>query len=95
MRHLLYSKIGGRWNETERVITTDASLEGWGAVYNDSKIGGRWNEIERVHHINYLELLAVFHAIKSFCKNHKNTYVGFRINNTCEIYRKINLTMIQ
>jgi hypothetical protein len=33
------SKIGGRWNETERVITTDASLEGWGAVYNDSKIG--------------------------------------------------------
>ena len=70
---------------SEMVITTDASLEGWGAVYNDSKIGGRWNETERVHHINYLELLAVFHAIKSFCKNHKNTYVGLRIDNTCTI----------
>jgi hypothetical protein len=43
------------------------------------------NETERVHHINYLELLAVFHAIESFCKNHKNTYVGLRIDNTCAI----------
>ena len=70
---------------SEMVTTTDASLEGWDAVYNDSKIGGKWNETERVHHINYLELLAVFHAIKSFCKNHKNTYVGLSINNACAI----------
>ena len=27
----------------------------------------------------------MFHAIKSFCKNHKNTYVGLRIDNTCAI----------
>jgi ribonuclease HI len=48
------------------VLQTDASLLGWGAVMNDSKTGGIWNYDEKENHINYLELLAVFYALKAF-----------------------------
>lgn len=67
------------------VITSDASSLGWGAVCNGAKIGGRWNDDEKVHHINYLELLAVFHALKAFCKNQRSIHIGLRIDNTCAI----------
>ena len=33
------------------------------------KIGGLWSAVESTHHINYLELLAVFLALKSFEKD--------------------------
>ena len=33
---------------------------------NDSKTGGIWNYDEKENHINYLELLAVFYALKAF-----------------------------
>jgi hypothetical protein len=48
------------------VLQTDASILGWGAVMNDSKTGSRWNYDEKENHINYLELLAVFYALKAF-----------------------------
>ena len=69
----------------EFVITTDASMSGWGAVCNGTKIGGRWDKEEMSHHINYLELLATFYALKSFCKNSKSTHIGLLVDNTCAI----------
>ena len=33
-----------------------------------SSTGGKWNAIESDFQINYLELLAVFYALKSFFK---------------------------
>ena len=53
-------------NNPQVVLQTDASLLGWGAVMNDSKTGGIWNYDEKENHINYLELLAVFYALKAF-----------------------------
>ena len=50
------------------ILVTDASLSGWGAHCNNQKIGGRWTEQEADHHINYLEMHAIFHGLKSFCK---------------------------
>lgn len=41
-------------------LTTDASNEGWGAVYGNQSTGGLWSSHEKCHHINYLELIAVF-----------------------------------
>ena len=40
-------------------LTTDASQNGWGAVYDDTSTGGFWSDEEKSYHINYLELLAV------------------------------------
>ena len=50
----------------ELFITTDASLLGWGAVYEGKSSGGQWNEEESLLHINALELTAIFFGLKSF-----------------------------
>lgn len=51
-------------------IYTDASLQGWGAFCENNGLkpfstGGRWREEEAQHHINVLELKAIFHGIRS------------------------------
>ena len=47
-------------------IFTDASKEGWGAHLNEHTARGTWSLPERKLHINYLELKAVFLALKEF-----------------------------
>ena len=41
-------------------LTTDTSKDGWGAVFGTRSTSGLWAAHEATHHINYLELLAVF-----------------------------------
>ena len=48
-------KVGDKYN-SETIITTNASLEGWGAVKDDIRTGGSWSEEERDFHTNELEL---------------------------------------
>ena len=47
-------------------IFTDASKEGWGAHLNEHTAKGSWSLPESKLHINYLELKAVFLALKEF-----------------------------
>ena len=47
-------------------IFTDTSAEGWGAHLNERTARGTWSLPESKLHINYLELKAVFLAIKEF-----------------------------
>ena len=47
-------------------IFTDASKEGWGAHLNELTARGSWSVPESRLHINYLELKAVFLALKEF-----------------------------
>ena len=47
-------------------IFTDASKEGWGAHLNERTARGDWSVPENKLHINYLELKAVFLALKEF-----------------------------
>ena len=47
-------------------IFTDASKEGWGAHLNELTARGSWSVPESSLHINYLELKAVFLALKEF-----------------------------
>ena len=47
-------------------IFTDASKEGWGAHLGDHTARGSWSVPESKLHINYLELKAVFLALKEF-----------------------------
>ena len=51
---------------TFKVITTDASLTGWGAILDGRTAKGTWNAAFRTLHINYLELLEVLLALKRF-----------------------------
>ena len=47
-------------------IFTDASKEGWGAHLSECTARGSWSVPESKLHINYLELKAVFLALKEF-----------------------------
>ena len=47
-------------------LTSDASSLGWGATCEGTKTGGRWSVEEAEAHINCLELIAGFLALKAF-----------------------------
>jgi len=63
------------------VITTDASLTGWGAECNSLKSRGHWNYDEKKYRINELELLAIHYGLKTFIKE-TNVKVLCRTDNS-------------
>ncbi len=73
-RHLLmwrdpvFLQSGVRMGAIHRrhMITTDASMTGWGAVLEGRPASGEWKEEFLFWHINCLELRAVFLALKYF-----------------------------
>jgi len=50
------------------IMETGTSRTGWGAFYQGEATGGCWSAEEQELHINELELLAVFLALKSFTR---------------------------
>ena len=67
-------------------VHRDASNQGWGAVLNgQSHTGGVWSPKEVSYHINYLELLAAFLAIKAFGKTRQNTTFLLRLDNVTAV----------
>ncbi len=73
-RHLLmwrdpiFLQSGVRMGAIHRrhMITTDASMTGWGTVFEGRPVSGEWKEEFLFWHINCLELRAVFLALKYF-----------------------------
>lgn len=65
-------------------LYSDASKQG-GAVLDDNRTGGRWTEIESSQHINELELLAAFFALKSLCSTMKDLHIAIYIDNTTAV----------
>ena len=68
-------------------LFSDSSKKGWGAHNGKESIGGEWSLSEQEYHINYLELLALFFALKSFCSLVRNQHVRvFTDNSTAMVY---------
>ena len=63
-------------------IFTDTSKEGWGAHLNEYTARGSWSLPESKLHINYLELKAVFLALKEFQDLYTNKIVLVATDNT-------------
>ncbi|XP_026823727.1 uncharacterized protein LOC113561474 [Ooceraea biroi] len=63
-------------------IFTDASLTGWGAVCGGSRTHGFWSTGDKQNHINYLELLAVFHGLKCFASHLHGCDILVRVDNS-------------
>ena len=63
-------------------IFTDASKEGWGAHLNEHTARGSWSVLESKLHINYLELKAVFLALREFQDLCVNNIVLVATDNT-------------
>ena len=67
------------------IVYSDASLTGWGGVFNSITTGGQWTEDESQNHINYLEILACFLTLKAFCSQIKNCHLKTMIDNTTAV----------
>ena len=67
------------------VIESDASNMGWGATNGHEQTGGLWSVEEAVHHINYLELMAVFLALKTFTRDQSQCTVLCKSDNVTAV----------
>ena len=67
---------------SRKIVTTDASLTGWGAVHAGRSASGVWGPDLQTAHINYLELMAVFLALKHFEALIHGCHVVIRTDNT-------------
>jgi hypothetical protein len=65
-----------------KLITTDASLSGWGAECNGISTGGAWTTREAQYHINYLEMFSAFLGLKTFAKDDEHIHICIRLDNT-------------
>lgn len=66
-------------------MTTDASLIGWGCCIDTVTSGGNWSPEEAQHDINYLEMLAVSLALKSFSSVVQGKHVKLLVDNTTAV----------
>ncbi|KAL0162339.1 hypothetical protein M9458_041735, partial [Cirrhinus mrigala] len=67
-------------------LATDTSLTGWGAVMNGHPAHGLWSGRHLTWHINCLEMLAVFRALKHFLPDRIGRHVLVRADNTAVVY---------
>ncbi|XP_073951901.1 uncharacterized protein [Choristoneura fumiferana] len=67
------------------IIYSDASRTGWGGFCNNIRTHGAWRIEEKEFHINQLELLAAFLALKYFSQDERNCTILLRIDNTTAI----------
>lgn len=70
---------------TRKVVTTDASLTGWGGVFEGRPVNGTWSLHLRRAHINYLELMAVFLTLRHFLQFLRGNHVLVRTDNTSTV----------
>ncbi|XP_075325299.1 uncharacterized protein LOC142383412 [Odontesthes bonariensis] len=66
-------------------VTTDASLSGWGAVWQNRTAQGLWPARDRSQHINALELRAVHRALQAFLPFLRGRHVLVRSDNVSAV----------
>lgn len=66
-------------------IYSDASMSGWGAACGSQKANGFWSTDEAKKHINELELMAAYFALKIFGKKFHSSELLLRIDNKTAI----------
>ncbi len=64
------------------MLVTEASLTGWGMVMSGRSARGLWSSRHLTWHINCLEMLAVFRALKHFLPDLRDRHVLVRTENT-------------
>ena len=74
-----------RFGSPRKSITTDASLEGWGAIHEGEGTGGRWSSSELLRHINVLELHAILLGLQSFFPNESHSEILIKADNTTAV----------
>jgi hypothetical protein len=68
------------------IVQTDASLTGWGAVWQHRAVTGQWGPQEVGENINTLELRAVLRALKHLAPFLKGRHILVRSDNKSVVY---------
>jgi hypothetical protein len=71
--------------EPSIVVESDVSTHGWGATCDGVRTGGPWSPEESQWHINCLEALAAFHAVRCFVRDRRDVSVLLRLDNTSAV----------
>lgn len=71
-------------DEYDQLITSDASLSGYGAYTDKGSVSGQWSKEEKGYHINELELLALYYGLNSLM-GISNVHILARLDNTTAI----------
>ena len=85
MNNLKHNGRSLQISQWDLVIESDASMRGWGASCGTTSTGGLWTKEESHNHINYLELLAAFLALKTFAPKLKSSKILLRLDNITAI----------
>ncbi|KZS08158.1 Uncharacterized protein APZ42_027944 [Daphnia magna] len=72
--------------EPDLIIYSDASLSGWGAVFNEVSTRGPWTLSDRNRHINKLELLAALNGLKAFTSRLRNSTIRLMLDNFTAVH---------
>ena len=67
--------------EPDMVLESDASLTGWVTSCQGTRTGGPWSPDEKKLHINCLELMAAFLALRTFLRSHPVSHAHLRMDN--------------
>ena len=73
-----------RQDHYDRVISTDASLSGYGACSNGHSMNGFWTIVER-DHINVMELVAIERALHYYCAEDRDKQILLRVDSRTAI----------
>ena len=67
------------------IVTSHASLTGWGYYREGVQYGGHWSHAEKMFHINYLEIKAAFFALKCLLSKLQNRHVRLMLGNVTAV----------
>lgn len=67
------------------ILQSDACNTGWGGVHGTESTGGNWSDTEAQYHINYLELLAAWLTLQTFCADMNSVHVQLQLDNTTAV----------
>ena len=68
------------------VVTTDASMSGWGGVWNHQGVRGSWGPGLCSQHVNLLELMAVWLTLRHFSAELEGRHVLVRTDSTSVVF---------
>ena len=71
--------------EPDLIIYSDASLSGWGACSDNVTTRGPWSNVDLTKHINNLEIIAAFNALKSFTERASNMAIRLYLDNMSSV----------
>lgn len=66
-------------------ICSDASLSGWGVVCEGVMTGMSWSGEEKKRHINELEMLEAFNALRAFADSGRNCTIELKLDKTTAV----------